>query len=116
MNMNIHFRTKGIPGRYPPGQFTTDSIREHIRDLFPTGLVGQYPTAPLDMSDTEGSGPAGSDPAQPKVKDQRIPLRVVSGQHMRQSSLRRCGRAISRSAASAATIRIPSTRCDGSTC
>ena len=81
MNMNIHFRTKGILGRYPPGQFTTDSIREHIRDLFPTGLVGQYPTAPLDMSDTEGSGPAGSDPAQPKVKDQRIPLRVVSGQH-----------------------------------
>ena len=41
MNMNIHFRTKGIPGRYRPGQFTTDSIREHIRNLFPNGPVGQ---------------------------------------------------------------------------
>lgn len=77
----VHYRTKGIPGRYPPGPFTVDSIRELLRDPYPIGLIAQYPTSPLDMSD-EDSEPLRSESSQPQITNQRTPLRLIQGQHV----------------------------------
>jgi hypothetical protein len=79
--MLVHFRTKGIPGRYGPGSFTTDGIREIIRNPYHAGLVAQYPTAQLDMSDDDRLGATNLEATEPKVKDQRIAQRLVPGQH-----------------------------------
>jgi site-specific DNA recombinase len=37
-----HFRTKGRPGRFPPGRFTKDSIRHLLQRPFYAGLVPYY--------------------------------------------------------------------------
>ncbi len=40
----IHFRTKGLPGRWPPGPFGKESIREILQRRFYTGVVVYYGT------------------------------------------------------------------------
>ena len=81
--MLVHFRTKGIPGRYAPGDFTKDGVKEILRNSFAAGWVSEYPTAPLDMSDDdEQLGATNPELAEPKVRDQRIPVRAIPGQHV----------------------------------
>jgi hypothetical protein len=36
------FRTKGLPGRWPPGSFSKDSVREILQRRFYTGVVVYY--------------------------------------------------------------------------
>jgi len=38
----VHFRTKGVPGRFPPGRFGKDSVRELLQHPFYTGKVPYY--------------------------------------------------------------------------
>ena len=38
----VHFRTKGRPGRFPPGRFTKDSVRHLLQRIFYTGVVPYY--------------------------------------------------------------------------
>ncbi len=38
----VHFRTKGLPGRFPPGPFSKDSIRHLLQRPFYTGVVPYY--------------------------------------------------------------------------
>ena len=45
----VQFRTQGIPGHKPPGQFGRDSIRRIVTNPSYTGLVAQYERPPLDM-------------------------------------------------------------------
>jgi DNA invertase Pin-like site-specific DNA recombinase len=47
----VKFRTKGVPGLYPPGEFKRDTIREIVRNPFHVGYVAHYHTAPLSMKD-----------------------------------------------------------------
>jgi len=47
----VKFRTKGVPGHYPPGEFKRDTIREIVRNPFHVGYVAHYHTAPLNMKD-----------------------------------------------------------------
>ncbi len=61
----VHFRTKGLPNQKKPGSFSRDSIRVIIRSPFYVGLVGHYPTRPLDMED---------DPENPKKRSVSLPL------------------------------------------
>lgn len=74
----VKFRTKGLPGKSQPGEFSRDNIREIIRSPFYVGLIAHYPTRPLDMED---------DPENPKhkslqpLKDRRIPQLMQPGQH-----------------------------------
>ena len=37
-----HFRTKGLPGRWPPGPFSKESVRELLQRPFYTGVVPYY--------------------------------------------------------------------------
>ena len=46
----IQFRTRGVPNLYPPGKFTSDSIRKIISNPIYVGYVARYETAPLDMN------------------------------------------------------------------
>ena len=72
------FRTKGLPGKSQPGEFSRDNIREIVRSPFYVGLIAHYPTRPLDMED---------DPENPKnknvqpLKDRRIPQLLQPGLH-----------------------------------
>lgn len=74
----VKFRTKGLPGKSEPGEFSRDNIREMIRSPFYVGLIAHYPTRPLDMED---------DPEHPRnknlepVKDRRIPQLLQPGLH-----------------------------------
>jgi len=45
----VQFRTQGIPGHKPPGQFSRDSIRRIITNPSYLGLTAQYNRPPLDM-------------------------------------------------------------------
>ncbi len=38
----LPFRTKGLPGRFPPGPFSKDSVRELLQHRFYTGMVNYY--------------------------------------------------------------------------
>ncbi len=38
----VHLRTKGRPGRFPPGRFTKDSVRHLLQRIFYTGVVPYY--------------------------------------------------------------------------
>ena len=38
----IHLRTKGRPGRFPPGRFTKDSVRHLLQRPFYAGLIAYY--------------------------------------------------------------------------
>jgi site-specific DNA recombinase len=38
----VRLRTKGLPGRYPPGPFTKDSVRELLQRRFYTGVTVYY--------------------------------------------------------------------------
>lgn len=74
----VKFRTKGLPGKSEPGEFSRDNIREMIRSPFYVGLIAHYPTRPLDMED---------DPENPRrnnlqpLKDRRIPQLLQPGLH-----------------------------------
>ncbi len=49
--MIVQFKTRGTPGRYPPQQFTRDSVRGILGNPFYAGYVARYETSPLDMND-----------------------------------------------------------------
>ncbi len=74
----VQFRTKGLPGKSEPGEFSRDNIREIIRSPFHVGLVAHYPTRPLDMED---------DPENLKriytqpLLNRRVPLALQTGRH-----------------------------------
>ena len=78
--MNVRFRTKGVPGQHPPGQFTGSSVRSALRNPFAAGLIARYPSKPLDMRD---------DPVHPErqlsaaipTDNQRQAVQWVDGQH-----------------------------------
>jgi site-specific DNA recombinase len=44
------FRTKGLPGRFPPGPFSKDSVRELLQHRFYTGMVNYYGRMPRGAS------------------------------------------------------------------
>lgn len=46
----VQFRSRGIPGRYPPAPFTRDTIRSILRNAFYAGYITTYDRPPLDMS------------------------------------------------------------------
>ena len=48
----VQFRTKGIVGRYAPGQFNRDSIRQIITNPFYVGVIARYPRPELSMEDS----------------------------------------------------------------
>lgn len=75
----VRFRTKGVPGQYPPGPFSRDSIRVVICNPFYVGMVARYPTAPLDMDD-EPEKP-GQAEAKTSIQGKRRPLELQHGQH-----------------------------------
>jgi len=71
------FRTKGVPGSYPPGKFTPEAIQDIIKNPFYAGLVVHYPTLPLSFQD---------DIENPKsvkktVKNRDTPLEYHKGLH-----------------------------------
>jgi len=75
----IHFRTRGIRGRFPPGPFSRDTIRDILKNPFPAGMVARYPRPPLDMED---------DVEHPKRKrssklqgNARTPIELIRGKH-----------------------------------
>jgi DNA invertase Pin-like site-specific DNA recombinase len=75
--LRVQFRTKGVPGSYPPGKFSRDTVREVVRNPFYVGLVARYPTAPLSMADDlEHPNSIHS-----TVKHRRIPVEFVQGKH-----------------------------------
>jgi hypothetical protein len=81
--MKVRFRTKGVPGKYPPGPFTADSVRSCLRDPFAAGLIARYPSPPLDMRD-EIEPANDTHPAQPKSaprENRRQAVEWVVGQH-----------------------------------
>lgn len=47
----VHFRSRGVPGRYPPGPFRADTVRSVLQNVFYTGRVARYERPPLDMGD-----------------------------------------------------------------
>ena len=47
----VKFRTKGNPGRFGPGEFNADSVRQIVSNPYYAGYVVRYPTPPLDMTD-----------------------------------------------------------------
>ena len=78
--MNVRFRTKGIPGQYPPGQFTGASVRSALRNPFAAGLIARYPSKPLDMRDDPEHPERRLSPAVP-ADNQRQAVEWVDGQH-----------------------------------
>jgi len=47
----VQFRTKGILGRYAPGQFNRDSIRQIITNPFYVGVIARYPRPDFSLED-----------------------------------------------------------------
>ena len=78
--MNVRFRTKGIPGQYPPGQFTGASVRSALRNPFAAGLIARYPSKPLDMRD-DPEHPERRLSAAIPADNQRQAVQWVDGQH-----------------------------------
>jgi site-specific DNA recombinase len=77
-----HFRTKGRPGRFPPGRFTKDSIRHLLQRPFYAGLVPYYGKDPEGRKRKRGDAAA-------TFPGQHEPL--VTEEEFRQAQdLRRC--------------------------
>jgi len=47
----IQFRTKGTQGKFLPGPFNKDSVRQIITSPFYVGIIPSYPRSPLSMED-----------------------------------------------------------------
>lgn len=75
----VHFRTRGISGRFPPGPFTRDTIRDILKNPFPAGLVARYPRPPLDMED-DPEHPKRQNPLRP-LGNARMPIELLPGKH-----------------------------------
>jgi DNA invertase Pin-like site-specific DNA recombinase len=83
--LKVRFRTKGVPGQFPPGPFTADSVRSCLNDSFAGGLIARYPSPPLDMHD-EIESVNNPHSAQPKTKtapteNRREAIERIVGQH-----------------------------------
>lgn len=74
----VHFRTRGIPGREPPGAFTPASVRILLQNPFHVGLIAEHERPPLEMED---------DPENPERRSAKPPRRrhdfknLYAGEH-----------------------------------
>mgnify|MGYP000436371189 CR=1 FL=1 len=73
----VQFRTKGVPGFHPPGEFQPSSILDIIRNPFYAGFVSHHPTPDLNMNDNIENPKA----ARVGVKNRRAPDELHQGQH-----------------------------------
>lgn len=73
----VQFRTKGVPGKHPPGLFKASSILDIIRSPFYAGFVSHHPTPDLNMNDNLDK------PKETRmgVKNRRTPDELHQGQH-----------------------------------
>ena len=62
----VHFRTRGIPGREPPGTFNPSGVRQLLQNPFHVGLIAEHERPPLEMDD---------DPEHPERRAARQPRR-----------------------------------------
>jgi len=79
MITSVKFRTKGLPGQFPPGSFSRDSIRDIVKNPFHIGLIARYPRPPLDMED-DPEHPLQVKPPK-RVGSKRRPIELIPGQH-----------------------------------
>ncbi len=73
----IQFRTKGVPGSYPPGPFSSSSILDIVRNPFYAGFISHHPTPDLNMNDNIENPKA----ARVGVTNRRTPDELHQGQH-----------------------------------
>jgi DNA invertase Pin-like site-specific DNA recombinase len=76
-NQHVKFRTKGVPGYYPPGPFRPESVLDILRSPFYAGFVSHHPTPDLNMNDNIENPKA----ARVGVKNRRTPDELHQGQH-----------------------------------
>jgi DNA invertase Pin-like site-specific DNA recombinase len=73
----VKFRTKGVPGSYPPGEFSSSSILDIVRNPFYAGFVSHHPTPDLNMNDNIENPKS----ARVSIKNRRTPEEIYQGQH-----------------------------------
>lgn len=76
-NLVVKFRTKGVPGSYPPGEFSSSSILDIVRNPFYAGFVSHHPTPDLNMNDNIENPKS----VRVSIKDRRTPEELYQGQH-----------------------------------
>ena len=76
----VHFRAKGTPGRYQPGKFTRDNIRDVLTNVVYTGVAAHYPSRPLSWDDEDIPNARVTDLSKIS-RNRRVPDYLQKGQH-----------------------------------